>query len=333
MELKTMKYLAGLFIALTIVMAGVAVFEYSSHSSKSNDYSSLKTNYDSQQASVVLNAAYSHWNYISIENSSLLTTQYESNATLTWIGGPLAGKYTGETNIIATWTKFFNAWSAVWFYTISPPSVSVSGNEATVQSMNQFIVTPATSSYQVQYINVSYTLNNTYVNNTWLISQEIWHIVGAGFISSTEAFTINNYVENLAFNHWNNIAIENVSAVMTEYARNATLYWIGGSLNGTYKGYASINSTWTKFFNAWSAVWFYTETPPVIAYNGNDVKLNASVQFVVQNAANTSQFKFINVTYTIVYSFEGFNTSKGMPNFLITSETFMITGINTLSKI
>ncbi|MGP6220721.1 hypothetical protein [Caldiplasma sukawensis] len=333
MEIKTLKYLAGLFIALTIVMAGVAVFEYSSYSAKSSDYSSLKTNYNSQQASVVLDAAYSHWNYISIENSSLLNNQYESNATLTWIGGPLAGKYMGESNIISTWNKFFNAWSAVWFYTINPPSVSVSGNEAYVNSLNQFIVTPANNQNQVQYINVSYTLNYTNVNNTWLISGEIWHIVGAGFISSTQEFTINNYVENLAFNHWNNIAIENVSAVMTEYASNATLYWVGGSLNGTYKGYTSINSTWTKFFNAWSAVWFYTESPPTIVYNGNEVKVSAPVQFVVQNAANTSQFKFINVTYTIVYSFEGFNVSKGMPNFLITSETFMITGINSLSKI
>ncbi len=36
------------------------------------------------------------------------------------------------------------------------------------------------------------------------------------------------------------IAIENLSLIMKEYANNATLHWIGGPLNGTYSGITSI---------------------------------------------------------------------------------------------
>ena len=65
-----------------------------------------------------------------------------------------------------------------------------------------------------------------------------------------------NDANELATEHWNQIAIENSPVIMQQYAGNATLHWIGGPLNGTYHGTSAINTTWSKFFTAWQAVWF-----------------------------------------------------------------------------
>ena len=333
MNSKTIMYVAAVFIALTIIMAGLFVFEYSAASSQKASYNSVKADYQNQQSSVVLNNAYAHWDYIAIENASLLKPQYLGNATLHWIGGPLTGTYTGVQNITSVWNRFFGLWSAVWYYTESPPAVMVSGSMATVTSLNQFVLTPYTASIQTQYLNISYSLTYMKENNSWAILSETWHIVGSGFISPTQQFVLSNYVGNLAFSHWNNIAIENNTTVMQQYESNATLHWIGGPLNGTYSGISQINTTWNRFFGLWSAVWFYAEAPPTVTLAGNTANVSADVQFVVQNAANTSQFKYINVSYDIMYYNTGFSTSHGLPEYMIYDETFRITGSNVLSKI
>ncbi|MCL5731512.1 MAG: hypothetical protein M1605_05310 [Candidatus Thermoplasmatota archaeon] len=284
-----------------------------------------------EQAS--LQAAFTHWNDIAIENLSLLASQYEPNATLTWIGGPLSGTYTGNSSILAVWEKFFNLWSAVWFYAESPPTVSVSGNSATVTSANQFIVTPFSEPYQVQYINVSYTLIFVFQNNSYKISSEVWHITGTGFISLSQESYEYSQISNLAFTHWNDIAIENTSLVMQEYASNATLHWTNGPLKGNYTGTSEINATWSRFFAMWSAVWFYSESPPVIMISGSMATVESTIQFVVQNSSNLSQFDYINVTYTIQYYDLGFNSSSGVLNFAIVNEIFDNTEIGPLSKV
>ncbi len=333
MNTKIFKTVAVVFIVLTIVMSALFVFENSSAVKSQDQYNSLQAKYEGQQSSVVLDNAYAHWNYIAIENTTLLKGQYASNATLDWIGGPLTGTYSGIGSIISTWSKFFGLWSAVWFYTVSPPVVSVSGNTATVLSENQFVLTPVSSQAQAQYLNISYRLDYIYNAGTWLIYGETWHIVGSGFVSASQKFTDINYVENLAFSHWNNIAIENSTTVMDQYASNATLYWIGGPLNGTYSGTAQINSTWNKFFGLWSAVWFYAESPPTVNVSGNTASVKADVQFIVQSSSNSSQFKYINVTYDLEYYSTGLNVKTGIPNYMITSEVFQITGSNLIDRI
>lgn len=330
---KPLMIVAIVFVVLTVIMAGLFVVEYTTNNHKDAQYSKLDASYQSQQSLAVLNDAYSHWDYISIENTSLLAPQYSSNATLHWVGGPLTGTYSGIQNISATWDRFFGLWSAIWYYTITPPSVSVHGNTSIVTSMNQFVLTPYNNNTQVQYLNISYILNYYNSNGNWSIYAETWHIVGTGFISPDQQFVTTNNVGNLAFSHWNNIAIENNTTVMQEYASNATLYWIGGPLNGTYHGISEINYTWNRFFGLWSAVWFYAEMPPTVSVHGNSASVSAPVQFVVQNAANTSQFKFINVTYTLDYYSTGFSSAHGMPTYLIYSETFKITGTNILGKL
>jgi len=333
MESKSVRFIAVIFIVLTIVMAGLFFYEYSASKNYESKYASLQSSYSGQQSSVVLSEAYSHWDYIAIENSSLLRTQYEPNATLHWIGGPLSGTYRGVNNITSTWNKFFGLWSAIWYYTELPPTVSLNGNNAIVTSLNQFVLTPFTYPNQVQYLNISYTINYGLINGSWLINSETWHIVGSGYVSPGQQFVIQNYVENLAFSHWNNIAIENNTLVMEQYGANATLKWIGGPLNGTYSGISQINETWSRFFGLWSAVWFYAQAPPSVTIKGNVANVSANIQFVVQNSANLSQFKYINVSYTILYYNSGFMTSSGMPLFYIYYEVFHITGTNALNKI
>jgi hypothetical protein len=56
--------------------------------------------------------------------------------------------------------------------------------------------------------------------------------------------------EALARVHWTDIAQDNLSATMSQYAPSATLDWIGGPLNGTYKGDQAIKGVWDKFFGA-----------------------------------------------------------------------------------
>ncbi|BAB60455.1 TVG1353500 [Thermoplasma volcanium GSS1] len=268
--------------------------------------------------------AMEHWDYIAIENTSLLQPEYASNATLDWIGGPLTGTYSGVSSIIGTWGKFFGLWSAVWFYTVTPPSVSVIGKTATVTSMNQFIVTPTSANNTVEYLNISYTLNYYKEMGQYKIVGETWHIVGTGYISTNENQDMYNQVLALAFSHWNNIAIENLTSVMEQYNDSATLYWVNSTLNGTYQGYSNISAVWNKFFKAWIAVWFYAEEPPTVAMKGDMAYVNATVQFVVQKNATT--FDYINVSYQIVYQNMGFNVKTGQFQFEIVSEVFNVLG-------
>lgn len=313
--------LLAAFITATIVLAGGLAY-----SNIGVAKSSFNPQSQAEQQSIVLGDAYAHWNYISIENASMLLPQYTSNATLHWIGGPLNGNYQGVQNITATWNKFFKAWSSVWFYTIVPPSSQVSGNVAQVTSENQFVLTPSSNQVQVQYINVSYILNYSFMGNEWKITSETWHIVGSGFVSYEQQTSEMNELTALAFSHWNNIAIENNTSVMQEYSPNANLHWINSTLNGYYNGTQNISSVWNKFFGLWNAVWFYAENPPIVSINGNYANVTATIQFVVQESANTSMYKYINVSYSISYMNMGFYPSTGHDNYEIVGEIFNVLG-------
>ncbi len=294
----------------------------------------LNTALQNNQTNVVLSQAFAHWDYIAIENATLLAPQYTPNATLKWIGGPLSGTYTGLDSITSTWNKFFGLWSAVWFYTESPPVVTNSGGMYTVNATVQWVLTSFATPQQVNTIVTNYTIEMHYFGGKPLITMEVWHIVGVGVVSypakeveslQTEAMM------NASFSHWNNIAIENVSLVMSQYMQNSSLQWIGGKLAGNYTNYSQIQSVWTKFFGLWNAVWFYSESPPLISMNftqGNAVSgtVTADIQFVVQSSSNTSSFDYINVVYTI-----DFSVING--NFIITHEVFDNVGTGPLSQV
>jgi hypothetical protein len=136
-----------------------------------------------------------------------------------------------------------------------------------------------------------------------------------------------SYAISLAYDHWNDIAKENNTLVMSQYASNASLYWDHGSLNGYYNTTAAINSTWHKFFSAWSSVSYTTVTTPVVTINGNSATVNATLQLLVQNSANHSEYDYIDVTYSLDYYSNALNPHTGLPQYMIVGELFDLTGI------
>jgi hypothetical protein len=296
--------------------------------------SQLNLDLQDNMTNVVLDQAFAHWDYIAIENSTLLAPQYTTNATLKWIGGPLSGTYTGLSSIESTWNRFFSLWSAVWFYTETPPEISGSGGTYTVNATVQWVLTSFATPQQVNTIVTNYTMYMSYYGGKPLITMEIWHIVGVGVLSystkEVEGLQIQALM-NASFSHWNNIAIENTSLVMTQYLQNSTLQWIGGKLAGNYTNYSQIDTVWTKFFGLWNAVWFYSEAPPVVTVytvNGSVVSgtVTADIQFIVQSSSNTSIFDYINVVYTI-----SFGVVDG--NIAIVHEIFDNVGSGPLSQV
>jgi ketosteroid isomerase-like protein len=326
---NTWKYIATAFIVLTLVFAVLFGYYFMQYSTTSSNYQSLLSKYESQQFAIVLGTSLSHWNYISAKNLKALIEQYSSNATLNWVGGALHGVYRGESAIQEVWQKFFALWSAVWFFTLSPPVVSIKGNNAKVTALVQFTVKPVKFPNQVQYLNINYTLDYTYDKDSWLIFYEEWRVAGIGFHGENQQSSLTNLALANAFLHWNAISTRNATLVMQQYAKNATLFWIGGALNGTYVGYDSIMNVWNKFFNLWSAISFYSLSQPTVILNGNTVIVNATIQFVVQRATNMTQFLFINVGYSITYKVS-FDTSKGVYSMQIVSETYKVQKIGQL---
>jgi len=53
-----------------------------------------------------------------------------------------------------------------------------------------------------------------------------------------------------ARSHLGAIAGNDVESLMSAYADNATMQWIGGPLDGTYAGQAQLRELWTKFAKA-----------------------------------------------------------------------------------
>mgnify|MGYP001626143513 CR=1 FL=1 len=266
----------------------------------------LKSELSRNQTQVVLNDAFTHWDYISIENISLVMSQYSNNATLKWIGGPLSGIYTGVNNISVTWSKFFSLWSAVWFYTPFTPTVSINGNSSSVISTVQFVLTSYKTPLEVDYLNISYSLGFVYSNGGWFINNETWDIKSHGIISYSYAeysSLILNKIMNYSFSHWDYIAIENVSLLVPQYNNNATLVWVGGPLSGVHTGIQNITATWNKFFSLWSAVWFYTLSPPTLSVINNEYYINAQVQWVLTSAETPLQVNSILTNYTIEFSY------------------------------
>lgn len=57
-------------------------------------------------------------------------------------------------------------------------------------------------------------------------------------------------VSDNARQHFQAIGVGDLSAVMQEYGANPQLTWIGGPLDGSYSGAASISAVWTKLNKA-----------------------------------------------------------------------------------
>ncbi|ADL19749.1 hypothetical protein ASAC_1344 [Acidilobus saccharovorans 345-15] len=263
----------------------------------------------------VLAAAMSHWNEIAIESAPLVIAEYAPNATLDWVGGPLSGVYTGISAINATWNKFFNMYETVYWYTIIPPTVTmISPTEYNVTGYAQFFVAPTAVPIHPLVLNVTEIL--TYVYNEsaaqFQITHEVWKVKPLSLSDVIAGYPPQTYIEEQmalaqAYAHWNDIAIENASLIITEYAPNATLHWIGGPLSGNYTGISTINATWTKFDNMYEYVVWYALVPPTVQVKGDMAMVKAPLQFVVfpyPTASNPHPVELVlNVTEILYYNY------------------------------
>lgn len=287
----------------------------SEYSSLQSDYSALESMYKNQQVDVVLAAAMSHWNDIAIESPSLVIMQYAPDATLDWIGGPLSGVYSGISAINATWNKFFNMYETVYWYTIVPPTVTmVSPVEYNVTGYAQFLVAPTAVPIHPLVLNVTEILTYTYNVSAaqFQITHEVWKVKPLSLSDVIAGYPPQTYIEEQmalaqAYAHWNDIAIENASLIITEYAPNATLHWIGGPLSGNYTGISAINATWTKFDNMYEYVVWYALVPPTVQVKGDMAMVKAPLQFVVfpyPTASNQHPVELVlNVTEILYYNY------------------------------
>ncbi len=286
------------------------------------------------------NFAFLHWDEVAIENASAVTAQYSPSASLDWIGGSLNGVYQGAAQIQLVWSRFFTAWGAVWFYTQSPPSVALAanGSAATVTAPVQFVVTPSADRVDFELLTVNETLGMAYRSGPgpsgWYIASETFQVLSLLNQGSQPQVVLSD-----AFAHWNDIAIENLSLLAGQYAPNATLNWTNGPIAGVYN-YSGIldpnpatpqSAPWARFFSLWTAVWFYSESPPVVTISstGGYANVSATVQFVVtNNTAALSDYRAINVTYYLDYAFD-----PVAGNWLIYHEYFGNTQTVALDKV
>ena len=54
----------------------------------------------------------------------------------------------------------------------------------------------------------------------------------------------------LAYRHWTAITTRDLNGVMSQYAPDAKLYWLGCSLEGNFTDMSSIQAQWKRFFAA-----------------------------------------------------------------------------------
>jgi hypothetical protein len=309
--------------ALAVLLAVATLSFGLLYASTNSSYGSLKTQYSTLQGQytglettlapqAVLSSAMSHWNDIAIENLSLVSAGYATNATLDWIGGPLSGTYTGSAQIDSVWNKFFTLYETVYWYTITPPTVTQAVNGYQVTGYAQFFVAPAADPVHLVALNVTEHLSYVQNGQTYVISKEMWEVhplspdqVIAGY--PPQKYMQSQVVLAQAYGHWNAIAIENATLITSEYSQGAVLHWIGGPLTGNYTGPGSINSTWNKFASLYEYVVWYSILPPTVALSGTSAMVYAPLQFVVfpfPTQANPAPHSYVlNVTETLYYTY------------------------------
>lgn len=93
--------------------------------------------------------------------------------------------------------------------------------------------------------------------------------------------------------HFKAVASADLSAIMSQYKPDATLYWMGGPLDGAYKGTDQIKGVWSKFVKAMGAT-SATVKDVKVAGAGMGMTVTADVTF----HGKTS----VPVRYVLVYA-------------------------------
>ncbi len=331
-----LSIIAIVLVITTGLFASMYYSEVSAYNTKASQVSAdtaeiqqLSSELSSYSAQAALAAAMSHWNNIAIESVQPIVQQYTSNAVLNWVGGPLSGTYTGTSQISSVWTKFSNLYETVYWYAVSPPTVTeMNSSYYVVTAPLQFFVAPTSNPENIFVLNVTETLGIAVTPTSQLIANEVWKVsplpltaVIAGYPGQNTL--IEDEVLTNAYAHWNNIAIENVSLIMQEYGPSSTLTWIGGPLHGNYTGIQQINATWTKFANFYEYVVWYAEEPPTVTVSGTTAMASAQLQFIVfpfpTSANPTPHAVLLNVNDTLVYTF-----SPSTGTWTLTHETWQV---------
>jgi type II secretory pathway pseudopilin PulG len=314
--MDTKLVVAVILIVVLAASTGYFAYAYSSTNSKLSaqqaTLSQVQSTLSSVQPQVALALAMSHWNNIAIENVSAIMEEYAPNATLRWVGGPLTGTYTGTSQISSTWTKFTNLYEAVFWYAITPPTVTKNGNGFTVVAPLQFVVTPTSDPIHTYILNVTETLDYQPVNGEYMLVNEIWAVKPLDLSVALPGYPTSQALQTQmvlaqAYAHWNAIGIENATLITSEYTQNALLMWEGGPLSGNYTGLQAINQTWTRFSNLYVYVVWYAIMPPTVTLSGNTAKVVGYLQFVVFPFATSSNphphSYVLNVTDTLWYQY------------------------------
>ncbi len=306
-------------IVIVVLAASTGYFAYA-YSSTNSNLSSEKSSLNEAQLMLLsaersqpLALAMSHWNEIAIENVSAVMSEYASNATLHWVGGPLTGVYSGTGQISSTWSKFTSLYEAVFWYAISPPSVTKMGGGYEVSAQLQFVVSPFTYPIHTYILNVTETLVYSPAAPGYALQNETWSVKPLDFSVAVPGYPTSQALEtemalSEAYGHYNAIGIENASLITSEYSANATLAWLGGPLTGNYTGPNQINQTWTKFSNLYEYVVWYAINPPSVTIGAASAKVVSYLQFLVfpfpTSSNPTPHSLVLNVTdtLTLVYS-------------------------------
>ncbi len=301
----------------------------STNSQLSAKVSALSSSLQTAYAQSALAAAMAHWNYIAIENTTLIDSSYSGSATLHWVGGPLSGTYAGIEEISSVWTKFTNLYETVYWYTVVPPTVTqVNSSYYSVSAPVQFLVALTSDPENVFVLNVTENLILAKSTPTFTIVNEIWSVKPITLQSVIPGYPgqpslIKAQLLADGYSHWNDISIENVTLISQQYSPNAELTWIGGPLHGNYTGLSQIEAVWGKFSKAYEYVLWYAETPPTVSVMGTEAKVSGTLQFLVFPFSSASIPKpkavLLNVNETLTYQY---NVTSG--TWLITHEVWSV---------
>lgn len=118
-------------------------------------------------------------------------------------------------------------------------------------------------------------------------------------ISSLQGMLSQSQVSQLAYAHFAAIGSENLTATMSQYNSDPTLYWVvspSSPLNGTYTGTSNVQATWSKFFKA-NPTAYYSIYNFAVSVNGNSATVKADVWYVLGGGKVT-----LKLPYELVYS-------------------------------
>ncbi len=104
------------------------------------------------------------------------------------------------------------------------------------------------------------------------------------------------HARTMVLKHWSAVANGNANKLDNQYANNAVVVWIGGKLNGTYKGQKAIDDLWSRFVNASAPMQFQVRH---IWYDVSDGHPTVSEDVVLKGVGGNGNP--IHVTSTLVY--------------------------------